>query len=81
MFKVIFENDELDMIERIRDNLGVRFKVSSELVNLDGDHSREFLVVHVETAELKREIEQFRNEERDFEFYLGPVSQFVPAVA
>lgn len=81
MFKVIFENDELDMIERIRDNLDVRFEVSSELFNLDGDHSRTFLIVHVATAELKREIEQFRDEERDFEFYLGPVSGYVPAVA
>lgn len=74
MLKVYFENDELDMIERIQDNLGFRFmSVNREVIRLDDDHAREFIVIETESEILKSEIEQFRDMERMLDYRI-PVS-------
>jgi hypothetical protein len=74
MLKVYFENDELDMIERIQDNLGFRFmSVNREVIRLDDDHAREFIVIETESETLKSEIEQFRDMERLLDYRI-PVS-------
>lgn len=65
MLKVYFEDDELDMIERIQDNLGFRFlSVTREVLKLSDDHAREFIVVGTESEILRDEVEQFRDMER-----------------